>query len=197
MLGEVLQDDVDQVWVDSVEAAARMTRYLLDLGHRRIAMLGVPGPGVDTATGAQRREGYRAALAEAGLPADPALEISCPTWRPSGGFAAMAALLDAGERPDAVFCATDSIAIGALSALWARGVRAPDDISVAGFDDIDEAAFASPPLTTVRFDKRAYAAAALEHLVSRIEGSTEPAARIALPVDIVERASTRRVVARR
>jgi DNA-binding LacI/PurR family transcriptional regulator len=196
MLGEVLQDDVDQVWVDSVDAAARMTRFLLGLGHRRVAMLGVPGPGADTATGAQRREGYRAALTEAGLPVDPALEIACPSWRPSGGYAAMDALLERDERPDAVFCATDSIAIGALSALWSRGVRAPDDISVAGFDDIDEAAFASPPLTTVRFDKRAYAAAALEHLVSRIEGSTEPAVRIALPVDIVERASTRRATAR-
>lgn len=195
MLGEVLQDDVDQVWVDSVDAAARITRHLLGLGHRRIAMLGVPGPGVDTVTGAQRRQGYRAALAEAGLAAVPALEIACATWRPSGGFAAMEALLERGERPDAVFCATDSIALGALSALWSHGVRAPQDISVAGFDDIDEAAYASPPLTTVRFDKRAYAAAALEHLIARIEGSTAPPARVTLPVDIVERASTRRASA--
>ena len=191
MLGEVLQDDVDQVWVDSVDAAARMTRFLLGLGHRRIAMLGVPGPDVDTATGAQRREGYRAALVEAGLPVDPALEVACRTWRPGGGFAAMEELLDRGERPDAVFCATDSIAIGALSALWSRGVRAPDDVSVAGFDDIDEAAFASPPLTTVRFDKRAYAQAALDHLIARIDGAADPPVRIEVPVEIVERASTR------
>lgn len=191
MLGEVLQEDVDQVWVDSVDAALRMTRFLIGLGHRRIAMLGVPGPDGETSTGAQRRDGLRLALQEAGLPVDPALEVSCTTWTPQGGFAAMRALLARGARPDAVFCATDSIAIGALSALWQAGIRVPDEVSVAGFDDIDDGAFASPPLTTVRFDKRAYAAAALERLVARIEGSTEPVARITVPVEIVARASTR------
>lgn len=192
MLGEVPQDDVDQVWVDSVAAGLRMTRFLLGLGHRRIAMLGVPRAGQDMITGAQRRDGYRAALREAGLPVEPGLERACATWSPAGGFAAMTALLDDGHRPDAVFCATDSIAIGALSALWRAGIRVPDDMSVAGFDDIDDGAYASPPLTTVRFDKRAYAAAALERLVARMDGSTAPATRIAIPVDIVERASTRR-----
>jgi DNA-binding LacI/PurR family transcriptional regulator len=191
MLGEVLQDDVDQVWVDGVDAGWRMTRFLLGLGHRRIAMLGAPGPGRETVTGALRRDGYRAALAEAGLPADGALERACDTWTPAGGAAAMSALLGEGVALDAVFCATDSIAIGALSALWRAGVRVPDDLSVAGFDDIDDGAYASPPLTTVRFDKRAYAAAALDRLIARMDGSTTPAERVAIPVEIVERASTR------
>jgi DNA-binding LacI/PurR family transcriptional regulator len=191
MLGEVLQDDVDQVWVDSVDAALRITRHLLALGHRRIAMLGAPGPDKDTVTGGLRRDGYRRALAEAGIPADPALEVACDRWTARGGHDAMAALLARGERPDAVFCATDSIAFGALSALWRAGVRVPDEVSVAGFDDVDEAAYASPPLTTVRFDKRAYAAAALEHLVARIDGSDAPAARVAIPVEVVARESTR------
>ena len=191
MLGEVLQDDVDQVWVDGVDAGLRMTRFLLGLGHRRIAMLGAPGPGRDTVTGALRRDGYRAALAGAGLPADGALERACDTWTPAGGAAAMSALLAEGVPLDAVFCATDSIAIGALSALWSAGVRVPDDLSVAGFDDIDDGAYASPPLTTVRFDKRAYAAAALDRLLARMDGATMPAERVAIPVEIVERASTR------
>lgn len=192
MLGEVLQDDVDQVWVDSVDAGARMTRFLIGLGHRRIAMIGAPSRDTVTVTGALRRDGYLAALAEAGLPLDPALVRTCDAWTPQGGFDAMVALLEQGDLPDAVFCATDSIAIGALSALWRAGVRVPEEISVAGFDDVDDGAFASPPLTTVRFDKRAYAAAALERLISRIEGSTAPATRIALPVEIVARESTRR-----
>jgi DNA-binding LacI/PurR family transcriptional regulator len=191
MLGEVPQEDVDQIWVDSVDAAMRLTRFLVGLGHRRIAMLGVPGTEQDTSTGAQRREGYRAALKQAGLPVDERLEVPCATWTPRGGFDAMRVLLGRGEPPDAVFCATDSIAIGALSALWQAGVRVPEDVSVAGFDDVDDAAYASPPLTTVRFDKRAYAEAALERLVARIGGSTEPPARIVVPVGIVPRASTR------
>jgi DNA-binding LacI/PurR family transcriptional regulator len=103
----------------------------------------------------------------------------------------MRALLDEAGRPDAVFCATDSIAIGALSALWSAGVRVPDDVSVVGFDDVDDAAYASPPLTTIRFDKRAYAEAALDRLMLRIEGSTEPAHRVLFPVEIVHRASAR------
>jgi DNA-binding LacI/PurR family transcriptional regulator len=192
LLGEVLQDDLDQVWVDSVDAGARMTRFLLGLGHRRIAMIGAPSPGNRTVTGALRRDGYLVALEEAGLPVDPALVRVCDSWTPQGGHAAMRALIDDGVAlPDAVFCATDSIAIGALSALWQAGVRVPDDVSVAGFDDVDDGAFASPPLTTVRFDKRAYAKAALDHLVARIDGSTAPAVRIAVPVEIVARESTR------
>jgi DNA-binding LacI/PurR family transcriptional regulator len=192
MLGEVLQDDVDQVWVDSVDAGARMTRFLIGLGHRRIAMIGAPSLENVTVTGALRRDGYRIAMQEADLPLDPALERTCDAWTPQGGFAAMQALIEEGPLPDAVFCATDSIAIGALSALWQAGVRVPDDISVAGFDDVDDGAFASPPLSTVRFDKRAYAAAALDRLISRIDGSVAPATRIVVPVEIVARASTRR-----
>ena len=84
-----------------------------------------------------------------------------------------------------------SAPIGAMSALWSAGVRVPEDVSVVGFDDIADAEFASPPLTTVHFDKRAYAAAALDRLVARIEGSTEPATRIAVPARLVQRASTR------
>jgi DNA-binding LacI/PurR family transcriptional regulator len=192
MLGEVLQDDVDQVWVDSVDAGYRMTRFLIGLGHRRIAMIGAPSRGNRTVTGALRRDGYLAALREAGLPTDPVLVRTCDSWTPQGGAAAMAALIEEGDLPDAAFCATDSIAIGALSALWRAGVRVPADISVAGFDDVDDGAFASPPLTTVRFDKRAYAAAALDRLITRIDGSDAPAARIAVPVEIIARESTRR-----
>lgn len=192
MLGEVEQHDVDQVWVDSVEAARRMTAFLIGLGHRRIAMLGVQPPGEGTVTGALRRDGYRAALAEAGIPLDPRLERVCSAWSPEGGAGAMARLLAEVGRPDAVFCATDSIAIGALSALWSAGVRVPEEVSVAGFDDIAEGEFGSPPLTTVRWDKRAYAEAALERLIARIDGSTAPAERIRFPVEIVHRASAGR-----
>ena len=159
MLGEVEQHDVDQVWVDSVDAARRMTAFLIGLGHRRIAMARRPAArGRGRSPGALRRDGYRAALAAGGHSARPAARaLLCSAWSPEGGAGAMARLLADVGRPDAVFCATDSIAIGALSALWSAGVRVPDEVSVAGFDDIVEGEFGSPPLTTVRWDKRAYA----------------------------------------
>ena len=191
MLGEVLQDEVDQVWVDSVEAARSITRHLIGLGHRRIAMLGVQDPEEGTVTGRLRQEGYRAAMIESGLPVDPRLERVCSAWSPEGGHGAVTALLDDVGAPDAIFCATDSIAIGALSALWSAGIRVPDDVSVVGFDDVDDAAYASPPLTTIRFDKRAYAETALERLLLRIDGLDDPAERILFPTEIVHRSSTR------
>jgi DNA-binding LacI/PurR family transcriptional regulator len=191
MLGEVEQEDVDQVWVDSVDAARRMTAFLIGLGHRRIAMLGVQPAGDGTVTGGLRRQGYREARAAAGLPIDRALERVCTRWTPEGGFEAMTRLLAEEGPPDAVFCATDAIALGALSALWTAGIRVPDDVSVAGFDDVIEGAFAAPPLTTVRWDKRGYAAAAVDRLIARIGGVDEPAQRRRFPVEIVRRASVR------
>jgi LacI family repressor for deo operon, udp, cdd, tsx, nupC, and nupG len=101
------------------------------------------------------------------------------------------AMLAEGVRPDALVCGTDSMAVGAMSALWGAGLRVPEDLSVAGFDDIADGEFASPPLSTVHFDKRVYAAAALGRLMARIEGSEAPATRIAVPAEIRRRASIR------
>ena len=188
-IGEVAQQDVDRVCVDSVDAARRMTALLLELGHRRIALVGAPGGGSDTDTGRLRRDGYRRALADAGLPVDTALERPCASWTPRGGAEAVRRLLNEGVAVDAVFCCTDSLAIGALSALWAAGVRVPQDVGVAGFDDIADSEFASPPLTTVHFDRRAYAEAALDRLLVRIAGGDEPPQRIVIPSRIVQRSS--------
>jgi DNA-binding LacI/PurR family transcriptional regulator len=191
VLGEVLHEDLDQVWVDGVDAVRRMIAALVLLGHRRIAFVGAPGDGFDSATGRLRLEGYRRALAAAGIPRDPVLERPCASWSPSGAAAAVRAMLADGLRPDAVFCCTDSMAVGAMSALWSAGLRVPDDLSVAGFDDIADGEFASPPLATVHFEKRAYAAAALDRLMVRIEGVESPVARIAIPAEIRLRASVR------
>ena len=191
VLGEVLHEDLDQVWVDSVDAARRMTRLLVELGHRRIAVIGAPGAGLDTATGRLRLEGYRQALDEAGLPHDVTLERTCASWSPAGAAAAVRAMLADGVQADALFCFTDSMAIGALAALREAGLRVPEDVSVAGFDGIADGEFASTPLTTVHFDKRAYAATALDRLIARIEGSEAPATRTALPARILRRSSVR------
>lgn len=190
LIGEVEQDRLDQVRVDPDRAAYDMTTMLIGLGHRRIAVLGAP-VSTNTFTARLRTNGYRRALADAGIPRDPALEIGCDGWKPSGGASAMNAFLDRCPLPDAVFCFTDSLAIGALSALWRRGIQVPQGISVAGFDDIAHGEYASPSLTTVSFDKRAFTDSALDRLEARITDRARDATLITVPHRIIVRESTR------
>jgi DNA-binding LacI/PurR family transcriptional regulator len=190
LIGEVEQTVTDQVWLDPIAAASDMTEYLIGRGARRIAIVGAPAQ-LNTATARLRTVGYRAALNAAGIPLDERLEISCASWTPRCGAESVAAFLAQGyDLPDAFFCFTDSLAIGALSALSAAGIRTPADTMVAGFDDVAEGEFASPPLTTVGFDKRAYADAALDLLTARIADRSHPPALVTIPHRLVLRAST-------
>ena len=113
-----------------------MTEHLLSTGRRRIAIVGPPGL-IETAAARQRTEGYRSALAAAGAAHDPALEIPTAAWTTAEAVAATRAFLTTHEVPDAFFCFTDSMAFGVLNVLWERGLRVPDDVAVAGFDDLD------------------------------------------------------------
>lgn len=191
LIGEVDQPELDRVQVDPVQAAYDMTMRLIGMGHRHIAVVGSPQT-TDTFTARLRTAGYRRALADAGIPHEPALEIGCDDWRPRGGAEAVDAFLGDAALPNALFCFTDSLAIGALSALWRRGIQVPQGIAVAGFDDIAHGEFASPPLTTVSFDKRAFADAALDRLAERIADRSRPVSVTTIPHRIVERESTRR-----
>ena len=92
--------------------------------------------------------------------------------------------------PDAFVCFTDSMALGVLSVLWERGLRVPDDVAVAGFDDVAAARYAVPPLTTVAFDLRGYAVAALDLLSERIADPGRPPRQLVYPHRVVVRAST-------
>ncbi|MBP2703705.1 LacI family DNA-binding transcriptional regulator [Microbispora sp. RL4-1S] len=179
---------VDHVRHDDETGGYLATRHLLDLGHTD------PPPAIITAgdhivPAARRLAGYRRALAEAGLRADPAYlrrsEFSVRT-----GHEQTTALLDLPVPPTAVFCANDLSAIGALDALRERGLRVPGDVSVVGYDDIATAAHTSPPLTTVASDKELLGAQAVWHLVERMRrpGMTSRDTRLA--VHLAERAST-------
>ncbi|GAB3798692.1 LacI family DNA-binding transcriptional regulator [Humibacter antri] len=194
LIGEVEQNRLDQVRVDPDQAAYDMTTMLIGLGHHRIAVLGAP-VSTNTFTARLRTTGYRRALADAGIRHDPALEIGCDDWEPRGGASAMDAFLGRSPLPDALFCFTDSLAIGALSALWRRGIQVPQGISVAGFDDIAHGEYASPPLTTVSFDKRAFTDAALDRLEARIVDHAQHATISTVPHRIIVRESTRAVTA--
>lgn len=195
MIGEVQQTLLDQVWVGSVAAARDMTEHLISLGHRRIAIVGGPRPGFHTATATLRLQGYREAMTAAGLPLDPALELACIDWTPADAASVVSSSLTAGPPADAYFCFTDSMAIGTLSALWSAGLRVPDDVSVTGFDDIADGRFAIPPLTTVAFDKRAFAERTLELLVKRMTQRADPPIQVTIPHRIVARSSAAQRIA--
>lgn len=197
VIGEVEPEHVDQVHVDSVAAAHEVTTFLLDRGHRRIAAVGAPDPTVDgrrrTATSELRVSGYDAALRAAGVSPDPALRVPLSGWTTADAAESFDAWLAAleGPLPDAVFAFSDSIAFGVLHVLAARGIRVPEQVSVIGFDDVDGAAFAIPALTTVAFDRRAFADAALDLLAARIADRDAPPSTVVIPHRIVERASVR------
>jgi DNA-binding LacI/PurR family transcriptional regulator len=134
---------VPTVSVDEVGSARAMTRYLLDQGHRRIAMIAGPH---DTPGGRFRLVGFREEMGEL---FDPAL-VEAGDYGQDSGAAAMTRLLERADDIDAVFAASDLMAAGAIAALRRAGLRVPEDVAVAGFDDSGLAATHEPPLTTMR-----------------------------------------------
>ncbi|MBB5472405.1 DNA-binding LacI/PurR family transcriptional regulator [Cellulomonas hominis] len=173
LLGErIFHGPADHVTMSNVEAARAATRHLVESGRTRIAVIGAH-EGETIGTAALRVQGYRQALEDAGLPFDPALLAEAGAWHRSTGAAAMHRLLDAGTEIDAVFGLNDALALGALRALHARGVAVPEDVAVLGFDDVDDAAYASPPLTSVAPGREQIARTAVELLLARVAGTAE------------------------
>lgn len=137
--------EFDSVNVDNVGGARAMVRHLVSLGHRRIAMITGGSGNYDSR---ERLRGYRAALRSAGIARDPSLEVA-GDFTEQGGYAAAEALLALERRPRAIFAANDAMAVGAMSALRDHGVRVPDEIALAGFDDVPIARYLTPPLSSV------------------------------------------------
>jgi LacI family transcriptional regulator len=123
-----------------------MVKHLISLGHKRIAIIKGAMRNYDAA---ERLRGYRLALRDAGLKPERSLELE-GGFTEAGGHAAALQLVELEPRPTAIFAANDSMAIGALSALRESGVRVPEDVAIAGFDDIPLARYMDPPLSTVR-----------------------------------------------
>jgi DNA-binding LacI/PurR family transcriptional regulator len=170
LLGEHVDPDspIPHVAIDNRAAAATATRHLVDVGRRRVAAIGAKRAD-DDATPAEtaqlRLEGYRDALAAAGLPWDDDLVGTVGDFHRADGAAAMHRLLSLPEPPDAVFCFNDLLALGALRALRDHGLTAPDDVAVIGIDDIEEGRYSTPSLSTVAPDKRAIAETAIDLLL--------------------------------
>jgi DNA-binding LacI/PurR family transcriptional regulator len=154
---------------DNVRGGEAAVRHLIDLGRCRIAFLGdVTFPEV-----AQRFDGYRAALAHAGIDADPALQVPV-AFNPDDCRRAVGEMLDAHLEFDAVFVVSDLLAMTAINVLRERGRAVPGDVSVVGFDDIALASYFHPPLSTVRQSIEDAGPAMVEALLAQIAGEAAP-----------------------
>jgi DNA-binding LacI/PurR family transcriptional regulator len=194
LLGERIFDGpTDHVTMHNVESARAGTEHLIGIGRRRIAVIGADPSSPDEAGSAGLRlRGYRAALEAADLRYDPALIRPAAPWHRENGAAAMRRLLEGGTEFDAVFTFNDTLGLGALRALGEAGVRVPDDVAVLGFDNIDEARFSLPSLSSVEPGRDQIAKVAVDIIVHRIKekGEAQPPRRFLADYRIVAREST-------
>jgi DNA-binding LacI/PurR family transcriptional regulator len=196
LLGERISDSShDHVGIDNVAAARLATEHLLSLGRTRIAAIGTMDS-VVAQTARLRRTGYREALARAGLAVLPGHEREVAGFTRGAGAQAADRLLDLPERPDAVFCFSDLLALGALHALHRRGVRVPEDVAVIGVDDIAESRYSTPTLSTVAQDVDEIARLAVDALLHRLAAGTgDPPRELSASYRLVVRDSTVRSTA--
>jgi LacI family transcriptional regulator len=181
---------LDIVTMDLAAGVRRAIGCLRSSGHRRIGI--VNGP-LRLETARLRFAAWREAMDASGVSPEEGWSDSAEDWSAEAGFAATDRLLDRAPDLDAIFCANDLIAVGALSALAGRGLRVPADISVMGFDDTELARHTVPPLTTMRIYAHDMARSAARRLLERIESPGLPPVRIEFPIELIERGSCREV----
>ena len=172
------------VSIDQYRGARAAVRHLAELGHTRIHHLTGPAAAPDSA---ERIRGWRDELAEHRLDAP---DLVNGAWTPESGYRA-GLTLDI-EPGSAVFVSNDLSALGLLSALRERGLRVPEDVSIVGFDDVPEAAFFNPPLTTVRQDFAALGRQMMQKVLLALEESEDETVDTPLPTELVVRDSTQR-----
>ena len=187
VVGRRVEDpEVSFVTPDHSAGALVLTRHLIALGHRRIAFTTRPELGI---TSRDRLTSYKQALDEAGIPFEEALVISTAT-EPGHDYQAMNALLDIPNPPTAIFAIHDTVAMECLRAATDRGLRIPDDIAIAGFDDWRASLTTHPPLTTVHPSLSETGSRATEILLARVDDRSLPPERVTLPVELIVRQST-------
>ncbi|PWD51520.1 LacI family transcriptional regulator [Serinibacter arcticus] len=186
--------DLATVDSDNLAGAVLATQHLIELGHTRIGFL---GGRPDLESSRLREAGFRQALAEAGLAADPAL-MRVAEYQRDGADAPTAAMLALPDPPTAIFAGNDLSAMGILDTAHRLGVDVPGDLSVVGFDDVPEAAATRPPLTTVRQEIQQLGGHAVRILLEQLAapgGRAEreaagPPAHVRLPTTLVVRGTT-------
>ena len=181
-----LDEGIPAVSAAHASGATAATEHLLGLGHRRIAA--ITGPRGWAAT-EERLNGYHAALVAAGITPDHAL-VRESNFEIDGGHEAARGLLELPDRPTAVFAFNDNVAVGTLRAAADRGLRVPDELSVVGFDDAEQAAIVTPALTTVRQPLAEMGRMSVSLLSRLLEGQRLEALHVELATKLVVREST-------
>jgi len=176
----------DLVEVDHLVGGLIATQHLLALGHPRVACLSGPA---GLSVSSQRRAGWKQALAQAGVEREPG-DLARGDFSPRGGYLAMQTLLKHDPRPTAVFVCNDLMAFGALAAAREAGIEVPGQLSIVSYDDIELAAYAVPPLTTVVQPKLQIGTLAAEMLLDRVDGKFGPPRQVMLEPLLKLRAST-------
>jgi len=181
--GEALaSDNVAHVGPDNAAAAEAATRYLLERGRRRIAVVGLQSQIADTAT--VRFEGYKRGLRQAAIDLDPQLLVEVERFNRAEGSRAIEELMARGVAFDGVFCFNDSLAFGALFTLGVHDLAVPEDVLVVGFDSIDEGRYTIPPLPSVDSG----VARSSDLILDLLAGPREQiCGRITVPFELVER----------
>ncbi|MEQ4210248.1 LacI family DNA-binding transcriptional regulator [Actinopolymorpha sp. B9G3] len=195
LLGErIFGGPTDHVTMHNVSSARAAVEHLLHLGRRRIALIGAHPDGREAVRASDLRvRGYRAALEAAGMTVDPQLLRVAAPWHRDNGADAMRELLAARIPFDSLFALNDTLALGALRVLGESGRRVPEDVAVIGFDNIDEARFSLPSLSSVDPGREEIAQTAVDLLIERIDekdGTRQPSRLIKSEFRIVAREST-------
>ena len=181
---------VDHVGIDDAGAAAAATAHLVAGGRRRIGFLGVEPSGGPLATSTWRQAGWARALADAGLGAAADLQLPVEEFSFAAGLRSVLEATSRGLEVDALLCASDLLAVGALRALEQTGRSVPADVAVVGWDDVAFAPYTSPSLSSVRPDLRQIATCAVEMLSERVDGLDVPGRRVVARSELVVRASS-------
>ncbi len=176
-------DNVSYVDVDNINGAFNAVTHLIREGYKRIGT--ITGP-EHSAVGLDRKAGYIKALIERGFEIDESMIVE-GDFTESGGYYAMKKMLSA--KPEAVFAASDVMAMGAMRSIRENGLRIPNDIALVGFDDLPQAALSDVPLTTVRQHVVQFGAKAFEILIDLIENGIDPPRHIILETELVIRES--------
>ncbi|MCB4437494.1 LacI family transcriptional regulator [Alteromonas sp. McT4-15] len=184
---EVIDDgQYPVVSLDNRAAAKAMTQHLISLGHKRIAM--IKGPNSSPLT-QERLNGYKDALRDANIDFDESLLLD-GDFTLQAGYNAGVTISELNNRPSAVFCENDETAIGAMQAFKQADLHVPNDISVAGFDDIAFSTFVDPPLTTIAQPAEEFGRTAVTLLVDLLNGKIRKAPKVIMPFELIVREST-------
>ena len=174
---------LDAVVTDNAKGTADMIKYLADLGHRQIGFLGAT---LEHGSFMERFEGYKAAMRKNHLELNDDFVQTGLLWN---GYGIMEKMFRLEKLPTAIFTCNDLMAIRAMAAIQDKGMKIPEDISIAGFDDIDMSEQIHPPLTTVRVQKDEMGRIGVKRLIQRIKNSSRRAEKVVVPTELVVRKS--------